>query len=91
MPDAQDHCPYGRCVIAKKSQGTWYVSFETSSQGKRPFARLTETFASERDAKQFAKAKMGPTQNITAGTINPHQPKRTVTPTQVPDWVEEPD
>jgi hypothetical protein len=52
---------------------------------------LTEAFATEREAKQFAKTKMGPTQNITAGTINPHAPKRTVTPTQVPDWVEEPD
>jgi hypothetical protein len=52
---------------------------------------LTETFASEREAKQFAKAKMGPTQNITAGTINPHTPKRTVPPMQVADWVEESD
>jgi hypothetical protein len=81
----------GRCAIARKSQGTWYVSFETSSQGRRPFARLTETFASEREAKQFAKAKVEPTQNVTAGTINPHTPKRIVTPMQVPDWVEEPD
>jgi hypothetical protein len=52
---------------------------------------MTETFASEREAKQFAKAKVEPTQNVTAGTINPHTPKRIVTPMQVPDWVEEPD
>ena len=80
----------GRCVIAKKSRGTWYVSFETSSP-RRQFARLTETFANEREAKQFAKKKIGAAQNLTAGTINPHQPKRTVPSTQVPDWVDEPD
>jgi len=52
---------------------------------------LTETFANEREAKQFAKKKIGAAQNLTAGTINPHQPKRTVPSTQVPDWVDEPD
>jgi hypothetical protein len=52
---------------------------------------LTETFANEREAKQFARAKIGAAQNLTAGTINPHQPKRTVPSTQVPDWVDEPD
>ena len=74
-----------------KRQGTWYVSFETPRDEKRKFARVTETFASEREAKQFAREKFGPTQKITAGTINPHMPKRTVPPMQVLDWVEEPD
>jgi hypothetical protein len=77
--------------MAYKPQGRWYVSFEASPQEKRPFARLTENFASEREAKQFAKEKMGLTQNIAAGTINPHRPKRTVSPMQLLDWVEEPD
>ena len=74
-----------------KPQSTWYVSFETPRQEKRKFARVTETFASEREAKQFAKAKLSPTQIVTAGTINPHKPKRTVTPVQVYEWVGEPD
>jgi hypothetical protein len=77
--------------MPSKLQGTWYVSFRPPRLEKRPYTRLTETFANEREAKQFAKAKLGPTQIITAGTINPHTPKRTVTPMQVLDWVEEPD
>jgi hypothetical protein len=28
--------------------------------------------------------------NITAGTLNPHLPKRTIAPMQIPDWIEEP-
>jgi hypothetical protein len=75
-------------AMAKKP--TWYVSFEAPSQEKR-FARLTQTFASEREAKQFAKAKLVSTQNITAGTINPHTPKLIVPPMQVFDWLEESD
>ena len=77
--------------MTNKPQGTWYVSFRPPRLEKRPFARLTETFANERDAKQFAKAKLVQTRQITAGTINPHMPKRTVTPMQVLGWVEEPD
>jgi hypothetical protein len=77
--------------MANKPQGTWYVSFETPRQERRKFARLTETFTSEREAKQFARAKLVHTQSITAGTLNSYQPRRTVNPLQVPDWVEEPD
>jgi hypothetical protein len=40
-----------------KPQGTWYVFFKTPRQEKRPFARLTKTYANEREAKQFARAK----------------------------------
>jgi hypothetical protein len=77
--------------MANKSQGTWYVSFELPRVGKRPFARATETFPNEREAKQFARAKLVHTLNISAGTLNPHQPKRAIAPLQVPAWVEEPD
>jgi hypothetical protein len=77
--------------MANKPLDTWYVSFETPRQEKRPFVRQTETFKSEREAKQFAEAKLIHTHNITAGTLNPYQPRRTVTPMQVLDWVEEPD
>jgi hypothetical protein len=74
-----------------KAQGKWYVSFETPRDEKRKFARVTETFASEHAAKQFAKDKLVHAQNITAGTINPLRPKRTVAPMQVPEWIEGPD
>lgn len=77
--------------MANKPQGTWYVSFETPRQNRRKFARLTQTFMNESEAKQFARAKLVQTQSIAAGTLNPYLPKRTVSAMQVPEWVEEPD
>jgi hypothetical protein len=60
--------------MAKKSQGSWYVSFELPRE-KRRRARATETFRSELEAKKFARAKLAKTLNVTAGTLNPHLPK----------------
>jgi hypothetical protein len=75
-----------------RTQSTWFVSFEVPRDAKRrTFARVTETFASEGDAKQFAKAKLSLGQTVSAGTINPYQPKRTVTPMRVSEWIDEPE
>jgi hypothetical protein len=76
--------------MANKSQGTWYVSFELPP-GKRAHARVTETFPNERKAKNFARAKLVDTLNISAGTLNPHLPKRTIGPAQIVEWLEESD
>jgi hypothetical protein len=76
--------------MANKSKGTWYVSFELP-RGKRKHARATETFRSELEAKKFARAKLVDTLNVSAGTLNPHLPKRTIAPTQMLEWLEEPD
>jgi hypothetical protein len=76
--------------MADKSIGTWYVSFELP-RGKRALARATETFPNEREAKKFARAKLIDTPNVTAGTLNPHLPKRTVAATQIVQWLEQTD
>jgi hypothetical protein len=76
--------------MANKSQGTWYVSFELP-RGKRTLARATETFSNEGEAKKFARAKLVDTPNVTAGTLNPHLPKRTVAATQIVQWLEQTD
>jgi hypothetical protein len=76
--------------MAKKSQGMWYVSFELPL-AKRTHARETETFPNEREAKKFAKTKLVHTPNVSAGTLNPHLPKRTIGPTKILEWLEEPD
>jgi hypothetical protein len=76
--------------MANKSQDTWYVSFELP-QRNRPHARATKTFRSELDAKKFARAKLAETQHVTAGTLNPHLPKRTIAPAQMLEWLKEPD
>jgi hypothetical protein len=75
-------------LMANKSQGTWYVSFDVPRR-KHSFARTTETFPNERAAKEFARAKLVDTPNITAGTLNPHLPKRTIAATQILEWLEE--
>ena len=76
--------------MANKSQGTWYVSFEPQ-RGKRGLARATETFPNEREAKHFARAKLVDTPNVTAGTLNPHLPKRTIASRQIPEWLKQED
>jgi len=71
-----------------KSRGTWYVAFELR-RGKRAHSRATEIFRSELEAKEFARAKLAETLNVTAGTLNPHLPKRTIAATQMLEWLEE--
>jgi hypothetical protein len=79
--------------MANKSQGTWYVSFELprGTRRKRSHARAAETFPNELEAKRFARVKLVETRNVTAGTLNPHLPKRTIAATQILEWLEEPD
>ena len=77
--------------MANKSQGTWYVAFEVRRREKREHARATETFPNEREAKKFARTKLAETQKVSAGTLNPHVPKRTIASAQMLDWLDEPD
>jgi hypothetical protein len=76
--------------MAKKLQDTWYVSFDLKRvpPAKRMFARGTMTFRSEAEAKNFAKQKMAEANNVSAGTLNPHSPKRVISPVQIVQWLE---
>ena len=76
--------------MANKSRGTCYVSYKLP-RGTKPYTSATETFPNEREAKKFARAKLVDTPNVSAGTLNPHLPKRTIAATQMLDWLEEPD
>jgi hypothetical protein len=77
----------------KRSKDTWYVSFEFKERllEKRSQTRATETFRNEQDAKAFARARLAEGLNVNAGTLNPHQPKRTITSKQILDWFKEPE
>ena len=67
---------------------TWYVSYV--AQGYAYAHRATETFASERDAKRFARARLeAGDRALVAGTINPVLPKRVVPTAAIPDWIDE--
>jgi hypothetical protein len=76
--------------MANKSRGTWYVSYKLP-RGTKPYTSATETFPNEREAKKFASAKLAENQNVCAGTLNPHLPKRTIASAQMLEWLEEPD
>jgi hypothetical protein len=55
----------------------WYVSYTVQSdRGPRRYARVTKTFDTEEHAKLFVREIAADNQRITAGTINPHSPKR---------------
>ena len=73
---------------------TWYVTFEVSRRGlvkKRRHPRLTKTFESEAEAKQFAREKLNDGVIVFAGTINPYQPKQLVPSSGISMWCGNPD
>lgn len=72
-------------------QMTWYVSYLASGDvpGDRVH-RATKTFASEHEAKNFARAKFDAgDKTLVAGTINPETPKRVISSSAIPDWLDE--
>jgi hypothetical protein len=49
--------------------------------------RETKTFATEHEAKLFARAKRDEGLSIFAGTINPHLPKRLIPSSGINAWL----
>jgi hypothetical protein len=71
---------------------TWYVTFENRKRGilpKRRSPRETRTFATEDEAKVFARAKLDEAVVVFAGTINPYLPRRHIPSGQVYIWLAE--
>jgi hypothetical protein len=70
----------------------WYVTFENRKRGllpRRRSPRETRTFASEAEAKTFARAKLDEGLIVFGGTINPHLPKRLVPTSSLQLWLAE--
>ena len=68
----------------------WYVTFEIRKRGilpKQRSPRETRTFATEAEAKIFARSKLEEGLTVFAGTINPHTPKRLVPSSQIYNWL----
>lgn len=66
---------------------TWFVSYR--AEGRLPrdgHARTSKTFASEADAKAFVR-KLPRESDITAGTINPHFPKKFYGSARIAGWL----
>jgi hypothetical protein len=75
----------------KRVKGTWYVSFKAKERlpgVRRHHPRVTKPFRNEQEAKAFAKTKLAEGLIVSAGTLNPHQPKRTIASAQMLDWLE---
>jgi len=51
-------------------------------------ARSTRRFKSETDAKLFAMQILSKGWIASAGTLNPHQPKQIVGPSQIERWAD---
>jgi hypothetical protein len=69
----------------------WYVSYTVKSdQSPRRYARRTKTFETEESAKLFVREITVDRRGFTAGTINPHLPKRIVSPDEIATWLEAP-
>jgi hypothetical protein len=69
----------------------WYVSYTVKSHdGSRRYARKTRTFDSEELAKLFARETIGENLCPTAGTINPHSPKKVISSAAIATWLETP-
>jgi hypothetical protein len=69
----------------------WYVTFEVPRSGtvvQRRNPRLTKTFETEAEAKEFARSKFEDGLIVTAGTIIPHLPRRAIPSEEIPAWLE---
>nr|WP_081851568.1 hypothetical protein [Bradyrhizobium sp. URHD0069] len=69
---------------------TWYVTFEVPRRGtlvRRRSPRSTRTFETETEAKNFARMKLDDGLIVTAGTINPHVPRRAIPSGNIPSWL----
>ena len=50
--------------------------------------RLSKTFDTEAEARDFARTKFDAGLIVTAGTINPHLPRRAIPSEEIPVWLE---
>ncbi len=70
---------------------SWYVTFEVPRTGtlvQRRNPRLTKTFETEAEAADFARRKFDCGFIVTAGTINPHLPRRAIPSEEIPTWLD---
>jgi hypothetical protein len=70
---------------------TWYVTFEVPRTGtliKRRSPRATRTFATEAEAKEFARVKFEEGLVVTAGTIIPYLPRQAIPSSSIAAWLE---
>nr|WP_080138423.1 hypothetical protein [Bradyrhizobium sacchari] len=68
----------------------WYVTFAARRHGllRKPRSpHETRTFATEAEAKAFARSKLEDGLILLAGTINPHSPKQLIPASRIQSWL----
>ena len=75
-----------------RESNIWYVSYRSNITPKRGdgeprCVRATRKFKTEAEARQFANEIIKNGWSAIAGTLNPHKPKKTVSSTQILDWI----
>jgi hypothetical protein len=94
-----DHYANGETLVrvlrylSMTQQDIWYVAFGPDKAVKTDASvngtvRSTRTFKSELDAKLFAMQILAKGWSASAGTLNPHQPKQIVGPSEVEHWAD---
>jgi hypothetical protein len=79
------------CSNGSRMTHAWYVTFEVPRSGtlvRRRSPRSTKTFETEAEAKEFARGRYEDGLIVSAGTINPHLPRRAIPSSSIPDWLE---
>jgi hypothetical protein len=69
---------------------TWYVTFEVRKRGllpKQRSPRETKTFATEAEARIFARSRLDEGLVVFAGTINPQSPKQLIPSSRIHVWL----
>ena len=69
--------------MPKRPKKIWYVSFDPDPKRRR--SRSAQSFASESEAKQFAREALTSGKVVYAGTINP--PRRFIPPEKIEAWL----
>jgi hypothetical protein len=85
-----DRPRYPRVTLTGAATPIWFVTAEVRKSGILPRQRSpreTKTFATEADAKIFARSRVDQGLAVFAGTINPYSPKRLVLSSQVLTWL----
>ena len=82
-----------RRYAAMAQPDIWYVAFGPdktlkADDGGSGAVRSTRTFKSEIDAKLFVMQILAKGWSASAGTLNPHQPKQIVAPSQIERWAD---
>ncbi len=99
LPDEQASALKEETFVRRRRYATmaqpdiWYVAFEPQktlkpANGGFGAVRSTRTFKSEIDAKLFALQILAKGWSASAGTLNPHQPKQIVAPSQIERWAD---